>query len=287
MGIISSLSVLLLIFLIFNILIFFFAVYEFFFGKQKNNDWVSNPHELIPDNPIVKPTVVLVHGFMGSPFDFEELAKDLQSTGFRVIVPLVPGQGSSDFAYFRGKYSVNYYVCWLKAILVNEHELTGVKPLLVGFSMGGTLAVIMASQQLVARLVLISPFFGLPFRGIALFISVFGFLIPVVPKSERGKINDPKLYMRYMPGSMLISISTFRVLMRLVCLAETAVCKIQVPVRVFCSQNDQVASYDRIKTVLRTSENIEIKEYNKGNHILLHDYQKYEIVKDIRSFLLF
>lgn len=231
--------------------------------------------------------MVLVHGFMGSPFDFEELAKDLQSTGFKVIVPMVPGQGSSDFAYFRGKYSVEYYVCWLKEILVNEYELTGIKPFLVGFSMGGTLSVIMASQRLVARLVLISPFFGLPFRGMASFVSVFGFFIPVAPKSERGKINDPILYSRYIPGSMLISISAFRVLMRLVCLAETAVKKIQAPVLVICSQNDQVASYNRIKTVLRTYENIEIKEYDKGNHILLHDYQKYEIVKDIRTFLLF
>lgn len=241
---------------------------------------------LIPENPNGKPSVVLIHGFAGSPFDFKELAKELHSKGFRVIVPVVPGQGSSDFAYVRGKYSAKYYVGWLQNILDNEYELTGIKPFLVGFSMGGVLSLIMASKQLVTRLVLIAPFFDLPVRGMASIVSGFGYLVPVVPKFKRGKINDPISYSRYIPGSMLISISAFRVLRQLAYLAEKTVGKIKVPVFVLYSQKDQVASHDKIKTVISTSENIEFKEYNMANHILLYDYQSSEIVKDILLFLL-
>lgn len=287
MGILITLSVLLLIFAVSNILIFFVATHEFFFGKQKKNNWVSKPQELIPDHPNGKPSVVLIHGFVGSPFDFKGLAEELHSKGFRVIVPCVPGQGSSDFAYLRGRYSAEYYVRWLQGILEKEYEMTGVKPFLVGFSMGSVLSAIMASRMLVARLVLIAPFFDMPIRGMSSFVSAFGYFVPVVPKSERGKINEPISYSKYIPGSMLISIPAFRVLKRLVWLAQKVVNKIQIPVLVLCSRNDRVASFNKIKAVLSFGKNVEFKEFNKGNHILLHDYQKREIIKDIRSFLLF
>lgn len=286
MGIIVSISVLLFIFIVSNILVFCIALHEFFFSKHKNDDWVCKSQILIPENPNGKASVVLIHGFVGSPFDFKELAKELHSKGFRVVVPVVPGQGSSDFAYIRGKYSAKYYVSWLQDILDNEYELTGTKPFIVGFSMGGVLSVIMASKQLVTRLILIAPFFDLPVRYMVSFVSAFGYIVPVVPKFKRGKINDPISYSRYIPGSMLISISAFRVLRQLASLAEKTVGKINAPVFVLCSRKDQVASHHKIKTVLSTLENIEFKEYNLGNHILLYDYQYAEIVNDILNFLL-
>ncbi len=282
----SLVSVLLLLVVLGNTLVFFLAIHERFLGKQKIIHWVSNPQVLTPEKPNGRPTVVLVHGFVGSPFDFKELAIDLRARGFRVVIPCVPGQGSSDFAYLRGKFKPQFYVRWLQGILENEYERTGSKPYLVGFSMGGALSCIMASRNLADRLVLIAPFFDLPQRGLSCFVSLFGYLFPVIPKTEKGKINDPNAKSSYIPGSMLISIPAFRNLKHLSRQAESSVDNIKGSVLVLCSRNDRVASNSKILDLFGQRENMKIKEYNKGNHILLHDYQKVEMARDIRDFLL-
>jgi carboxylesterase len=239
----SLMSVLLLLVVIGNILFFFMAIHERFLGKKKKICWVCNSQVLTPEKPNEKPSVVLVHGFVGSPFDFKELGLGLKASGFRVVIPCMPGQGRSDFAYLRGRFNPNFYVRWLQNILENEYKKTGSKPYLVGFSMGGALSCMMASRSLADRLVLIAPFFDLPQRGLSLFVYLFGYLFPVIPKTEKGKINDTNAKLSYLPGSMLISIPAFRNLKQLSRQAESSVDNIKGPVLVMCSRNDRVASY--------------------------------------------
>jgi carboxylesterase len=271
-----------------NVLFFFLSLLEFFLNKNNKNDWVNSSKYLDPISSNGKPSVVLVHGFIGSPFDFKELAVELCGKGFRVVVPKMPGQGSDYFAYFRGKYGERFYMEWLEKILSDEFERTGMKPYLAGFSMGGALSVIMASRKHVERLVLIAPFFCLPVKRASFFVSLAGFFLPVVPKSGKGKINDPEMYRLYIPGSMLVSIPAFRVLRKIAERAEKAVDRTACPLLLVYSKNDRVASHQRIRSVFKGRVgNIIIKEFNRGDHILLKDYQRVDIVDSICRFLLY
>lgn len=270
-----------------NILIFLKALHEYFCEKRRTPDWVGKSQLLLPCCSEIRPSVILVHGFVGSPFDFKNLAQELRQKGFRVVIPCVPGQSRSDFAYFRGRYKACDYVDWLQALIEKERALTGKKPFLVGFSMGGTLSLIMASKKRVDRVVLIAPFFDLPEQGLSSVVSRLGWLFPVFPKMENGKINDTEAKSKYIPGSMLLSIPAFRILTRLTKMAENAVSDISQPGLVICSRNDRVASYSRIQAAITGIGSFTVKEYNKGCHVLLHDYQRSEIMKDIYSFLLF
>ena len=270
----------------FNAVFFIMAVHEFYISGKNKPSWVTCSQECEPQPPNGKPSVVLVHGFVGSPFDFKELANELCRSGFRVVVPCMPGQGSGDFAYTRGRLTVFSYISWLEEILKNEQKKTGMKPFLAGFSMGGTLSLILSSRGLSGKLVLIAPFFDLPRPGFSSFVSTLGWVFPVIPKTGRGKIYDPKAYSQYIPGSMLVSIPAFRKLKELAQMAEKAIADLPVPVFIICSKNDQVASYDRIRQLFKNRTGMDIREYNKGNHILLHDFQKADLIRDVRDFFL-
>lgn len=260
------------------------AVYEWIIESKRQPPWISESQVLEPVSPTRKNAIVLVHGFAGSPFDYQEMAMHLNRLGFRVVIPRIPGQGRDTFAYIRGKMKPYDYIAWLEDILDQEERKKGAKPYLVGFSMGGTLSVIMAARGKVERLCLIAPFYRLPKRFSGTVISLLGWLVPVIPKSGKGKINDPKGYARYSPGSMLIAIPAFRRLRELASLAAEASSRIKVPTRVFFSIKDAVASYDLAKHLLGRKPNITFKEYSQSNHIMFFDYDKDALIQDVSDF---
>jgi carboxylesterase len=97
--------------------------------------------------------VLLIHGFGGSPVEVQPLAEGLAKEGYTVDVPLLPGHGTTprDFASTK-----------------NEHYLTAVRSRLqslraecdrvfvVGFSMGGLLALQLERESKLDGLILMS-----------------------------------------------------------------------------------------------------------------------------------
>ena len=96
--------------------------------------------------------VLLIHGLGGSGADWALQVSALQRR-FRLIVPDLPGCGLSSPP--RGAYSISGFACALWSLL-KELEVPRVN--VVGFSMGGAVALEMALQRptLVSRLALIN-----------------------------------------------------------------------------------------------------------------------------------
>lgn len=103
---------------------------------EKENDWLVSPQILNPETNTVNRSVILIHGFVGSPFDLKPLAKPLCDKGFRVVIPVVPEQTKETPILKRGKYTPDNYIKWLSKIVNTETKLLNKKPYLVGFSMG-------------------------------------------------------------------------------------------------------------------------------------------------------
>lgn len=105
---------------------------------------------------------LLVHGFTSSPADIRPLSRYLHSLGCTVREVLLPGHGVSPMAM--AAYSGSD---WLKAV---EDELAELKnncprTWVLGFSMGGILALLTASRQPLAGLVTIgAPIWPRPRR---------------------------------------------------------------------------------------------------------------------------
>jgi len=105
-----------------------------------------------------KPPVVLLHGLMGSGACWTPLARALEGE-FDVVMPDARGHGDSSAPTGGYRYED----------LANDVEglirgLTLDRPILVGHSMGGMTAAVVASRESVSRVVLVDPTFLSPER---------------------------------------------------------------------------------------------------------------------------
>ena len=108
-------------------------------NSETEEPWLYVSQELNPSNTPAGRTVILVHGFVGSPFDLKPLAVKLAETGFRVVVPALPGQMIQSYSSETPVYTPDFYTNWLEEIVEKETKKSGKKPYLVGFSMCGTI----------------------------------------------------------------------------------------------------------------------------------------------------
>jgi carboxylesterase len=97
---------------------------------------------------------LLIHGFTGTPRDLAGLGKRLQEAGLTVSIPRLPGHGTNGRDFLQSGWRD-----WLRAAVDAYVDLKARCPTIhvVGFSMGGVLAVLLAAQFPVERLALLAP----------------------------------------------------------------------------------------------------------------------------------
>ena len=110
------------------------------------------------DNPA---KVLLIHGFPGTPWEVRHIGRVLAGNGWEAFGPLLPGFGPSIETL--GQRHAGEWLEFISDRLRLLRNGSGEGPLaVVGFSMGGGLATILAAQEEIDALVLINPFSGLP-----------------------------------------------------------------------------------------------------------------------------
>lgn len=282
----TAVAVGLLLFTAINAPIFLCACYEYGRSSRKH-PWLRCTQVLGDEAGTARSSVILLHGFGGTPSDVRVLAERLAGQGFRAIVPAIPEQTSTTFAYSRGYLSPAEYGNWLRKLIKEEAAASGEPPSLVGFSMGGALAAIAASEHEVRKLVLISPYFNLPAstQWVASAAKWLRWIVPVVLKAAKGQIVDPDGYRNYATGSYLISL---RAVLRLVELAGTARDKaagLALPILVFASEKDSVASFAVTQGLFGGRDNARMVACNRSNHIVTYDFDRDRVVTEILAFL--
>ncbi len=104
--------------------------------------------------------VLLLHGFGDTPQTLALLARRLRKSGYSVFAPLLPGHGRSPESFAKSRADE-----WITAA---RDAYTGMRARhhavsVVGLSMGGALAVLLAGEQRdIPALVLIAPYLGMP-----------------------------------------------------------------------------------------------------------------------------
>jgi carboxylesterase len=101
-----------------------------------------------------KAGALLIHGFTGTPRDLADLGGRLQSSGLSVSIPRLPGHGTNGRDFLQSGWRD-----WLRASVDAYADLRARCDTvhIVGFSMGGIIAVLLAAQFPVSRLVLLAP----------------------------------------------------------------------------------------------------------------------------------
>ncbi|MBI2507357.1 alpha/beta fold hydrolase [Candidatus Woesearchaeota archaeon] len=86
--------------------------------------------------------ILLIHGFTSSPGDFRELANFLAEKNITVYVPLLPGHGTHP----RDLKKIEYQD-WINSAQQSLNLLDTKKKFVLGYSMGGTLALSLAAEN--------------------------------------------------------------------------------------------------------------------------------------------
>jgi carboxylesterase len=269
-----------------NAAIFLLACYEYATSASKD-PWLRSTQVLLPQTGPARSSVILLHGFGGTPQDFRSLAGVLSDRGFRVVVPAIPGQTSTSFAYSRGNFSPIVYADWLGNLIREERALSGRPPALVGTSMGGTLATIGAADHDVSKLVLIAPYFALAIGGewTARLTKWLRWILPVMPKLQKGQINDRVGYKEYQTGSYLVSLQAFLQLAELTSIAQDKAQGLAVPTLVFASPRDAVAAFAATERLFQGCKQAQLIACDRSNHILTYDFDRERITTDVVAFL--
>jgi carboxylesterase len=234
------------------------------------------------------PAVLLIHGFGGSPVDVKPLCDALRKRGYAFHAVLLPGHGTTPRDLKNIKETD-----WLNATrrayeqLKQEYGAVSV----VGFSMGGAIAVSIAAENDVSKLVLISPYFKVRQRWFYFgkpedWARRFARIVPYVKKPKAGQINDSNGLERYiayrnLPTKSISELST---------LGRSAVKKaedVRCDTLWMHSKSDIVADFQLSKEVFETipAKKKHFVQYEKSNHILLYDYDRIDAIDKAVSFL--
>ncbi len=203
--------------------------------------------------------VLLLHGFGDTPQTLALLARHLKKKGFSVLAPLLPGHGRTLEAF--GKSRASEWIAAAKKAYIDtrsRHDSVSV----VGLSMGGALAALVASEQLWGRL-----------AG-----QVYG----RNPRSIHDPIEREKnLAYGYITGRELHELST------VVRRARKSLADVRAPTLIIQSREDPRCSPATAEFALRSlgSADKELVWTEGAGHIITVDYGRERVFAEVERWL--
>jgi len=149
---------------------------------------IALPYEIHPSREGSE-AVLALHGYTGSPRDLRFIAERLGAAGFTVAVPRLPGAGTdlSDLSttsrhdWFRRSYDA-----WLD--LRSRYDRVSI----LGYSMGGLLALELAAHVMPKKLVLLAPAVKISQKTWGL-MPMLSLIAPMLPELKTGWKPNPEL----------------------------------------------------------------------------------------------
>lgn len=175
--------------------------------------------------------VLLIHGFTSSPKDFKELAEFLSEKNITIYAPLLPGHGTHPRDLKETKHED-----WINTVQQSLDLLDTEKKFILGYSMGGTLALHLAAQNNLSGIISINSAMILESRYIP-FIPLVKLVETYTTKNAEDIIefiNEDRIVYSSVP---LDSITELQKLIARVRLSE-----ITEPILIFQADNDKLVS---------------------------------------------
>ena len=230
--------------------------------------------------------VLLLHGFGDTPQTLALLARRLRETGYSVLAPLLPGHGRTLEAFGRSRGSE--WIAAAKDAYVDMRTRQD-SVSVVGLSMGGALAVLVASEQReIPALVLIAPYLGMPrwLRVAAATHLLWGKLAGQVngrnPRSIHDLIEREKnLAYGVITGRELHELS------EVVRRARKSLADVRAPTMIIQSVEDPRCSPATAEFTLKTlgSEDKELVWTEGAGHIITVDYGRERVFAEVERWL--
>jgi carboxylesterase len=233
------------------------------------------------------PGVLLLHGFGDTPQTLALLSRKLHKSGYSVYAPLLPGHGRNMEAFDKSRATD-----WISAAksafaeMRSRHDSVSV----VGLSMGGALAVLLAAEfHDIPALVLIAPYVGMP-RMLRLAASTYwlwGRLAGKVNARDPRSIHDPIEREKNLAYGTVTGRELFE-LWKIVRLARKSLASVETPTLIIQSREDprcppEVAAF-ALKALGARDKKLVWTE--GAGHIITVDYGRELVFSGVEKWLI-
>ncbi|NES69190.1 MAG: alpha/beta fold hydrolase, partial [Okeania sp. SIO2D1] len=139
--------------------------------------------------------VICLHGFTATPYEVRPVGRACFKLGIDVVAPLLPGHGYSLFIEQRREFSKITKDIMLEAVRQEiiqarkHYDFVGI----FGHSMGGAIALTMASEGLVDACTVTAPAIQLPLRA-EILIGLLSWINISIPKNSDNFYNPNYLF---------------------------------------------------------------------------------------------
>ena len=228
------------------------------------------------------PACLLIHGFTGSPNELLDLGDFLERNGVAVSIPTLPGHGTHPADMFNYKWQD-----WAEHVqrafeaFQRKHEDVFV----CGLSMGGTLALNLASYNTVAGVISLSAPVTFPNwqkAGVWFLKHVVKFRKKQGGEDVRDLDAKPKLgsYQQY-PFSAVAE------LFRLTDHVRDELSKIAQPILIMHSVKDHTIPFPNAQTIYDSVSSVEKRKFDlrESYHLITVDVEKEIVQKEVLDFI--
>ncbi|MFA6829909.1 MAG: alpha/beta fold hydrolase [Bacilli bacterium] len=226
--------------------------------------------------------VLLLHGFGGTPVELLLAARSLNSIGLNVIAPRISGHGLSMEEERKSSYQD-----WIKFTRDEYMKAKNqFKTLYVlGYSMGGALAMLLGSEFAVDGIILYEP----AIRIMVPFASLSYLLYPTKMKYTWPSSSYPEHTEKYLLGPSGFYYKSLADLLTLAKLSRKVLKSVTSPLLVFYSLNDHLVSKKGIDEIMsECSSSIKVlKTFTNSSHSLPIDVDKKHAFKITGEFILY
>ncbi len=234
-----------------------------------------------------KPAILMIHGFIGCPSNFADLPQTLNTAGYTVYAPLLPGHGT-DPRDFSQVSSADLIQSMRQAYSSLQKECSEVH--LLGLSLGGALASILAAEKSPKSLILLAPYFQLAqhayrFFPIKILHAIFKPWVPYIykPKSIR-QINNTRA-IPYVFEYEFVSMKGVQATFDTAHHARKILDKLTCPTLVIHSKQDLATDYTASKKFAEKLSQRRLLTVDNSNHILPWDFDAEQIKKELLTYL--
>jgi carboxylesterase len=232
------------------------------------------------------PGVLLLHGFGDTPQTLALLARKLHKSGYSLYAPLLPGHGRNMEAF--GKSRAAGWISAARTALAEMRQRHG-SVSIVGLSMGGALAVLLAAElDDVPALVLIAPYLGMP-RMLRLAASThwaWERFVGEVNSRDPRSIRDPIEREKSLAYGAITGRALFE-LAKVVKLARKSLRRVKAPTLIIQSREDPRCPPDvaEFALVALGAQEKKLIWTEGAGHIITVDYGREHVFAEVEHWL--
>lgn len=232
--------------------------------------------------------VLMVHGYTSTPRDLRELGVEINKLGYTVSGLLLPGHGTHPTALDHVRWPE-----WYEAVRAEYGRLgkQARKIHAVGFSMGGALAMHLAANAKLEKLVLLSPFLKIAYRPAHLIpeewlVYTVGRLLRHLKKNHSGNCDNPEARKRHI-AYFHYALSSINQALELVNVIREEVQRIHNKVLIIHSKKDRTTSPSASRRLFDDLPSLEKRFVwlRNSNHIITHDNDRKKVFQEVLSFI--